>query len=191
MPFPSGVTLCAVHIPEPSDHLGENATVRVTVEPSHMLVHQESGIALAKIDREVKATESGDVIIHLPHDQPGFVDKRGNEIRGWSYKVTIVIQGSGKSDMTTKTFQIPQGVDLLNPLLIIDGPPIAAIIAPTPTVTSFGGLTGAITPQQLATLIPNEPSVTPDPSNPGFYLISEYNPLTPDPSNPGLYLAGA
>lgn len=154
MPFPSGVTLCAVHIPEPIDQLGDNATVRVTVEPSHMLVHQESGVALAKIDREVKATESGDIVVNLPHDQPGFVDKRGNTVRGWSYKMTIIIQGSGKSDMIVKTFQLPAGVDLMNPLLIVDGPPIATVVTPGPTVTSLGGLTGVITPEQLATLVP-------------------------------------
>ena len=154
MPSPSGVTLCAVHIPEPTDHQGDNATVRVTVEPSHMLVHQESGVALAKIDREIKATESGDIVFNLPHDQPGFVDKRGNTIRGWSYKLTIIIQGSGKSDMTVKTFQLPVGVNLMHPLLIVDGPPIATVITPGPTVTSVGGLTGVVTAEQIAAILP-------------------------------------
>ena len=174
MTFPSGVTLCAVHIPEPIDHQGENATVRVTVEPSHMLVHQPSGVTLVKIDKEVKASESGDLVVNLPHtDQAGFVDQRGNAVTGWSYKMTIIFQGAaGKSQMIVKQFQLPAGVNVMNPLLIIDGPPVAAVVSPTPTVVSLAGLTGVITPEQLAALLPAPPAtVTPDPANPGFYLI--------------------
>lgn len=174
MTFPPGVTLCVVHIPEPADHLGDNASVRVMVEPSHMLVHQASGTALVKIDREVPASGAGDLMISLPHtDQPGFVDQRGNAVTGWSYKLQIIFQGvAGKSQAVTKQFQLPAGVNLMNPLLINDGPPVAAIISAVPTVTSLGGLTGVVTTEQLAGLLPAPTStVTPDPDNPGFYLI--------------------
>ena len=161
MTFPPGVTLCIVHIPEPIDHHGELAKVRVMVEPSHMLVHQESGTALVKIDRDVLASETGDVVISLPHtDQAGFVDQRGNTVTGWSYKMQIAFQGgAGKSQMIVKQFQLPSGVNLMNPLLINDGPPIAAIISPTPTVTSVGGYTGVVTAEQLAALLPAPPAV--------------------------------
>lgn len=171
MAFPPGVTLCAVHIPEPIDHQGENATFRVLVEPSHMLVHQTSGTALVKIDREVKATDAGDLIISLPHtDQPGFVDQRGNTVTGWSYKLQIMFQGAAsKSQMVVKQFQLPTGANLMNPLLINDGPPIGAIITPTTNVTSVAGLTGAVSAEQIAAQLP--PTLTPDPNNAGFYLI--------------------
>lgn len=173
MTFPPGVTLCIVHIPEPIDHNGETAKVRVLVEPSHMLVHQESGTALVKIDRDVTASEAGDLMLSLPHtDQPGFVDQRGNAVTGWSYKLQIMFQGSAsKSQMIVKQFQLPAGVNLMNPLLINDGPPIAAIISPVPTVTSIGGLTGVVSAEQIAVLVPPGTTVTPDPANPGFYLI--------------------
>ena len=173
MTFPSGVTLCIVHIPEPIDHHGENAKVRVMVEPSHMVVHQESGIALVKIDRDVPASEAGDLMLSLPHtDQGGFVDQRGNTVTNWSYKMQIAFTGgAGKSQMIVKQFQLPTGVNLMNPLLINDGPPIATIISPTPTVTSVGGLTGVVTAEQIAALVPATSSVTPDPDYPGFYLI--------------------
>lgn len=174
MTFPPGVSVCTVTIPEPIDHQGEKARVRVQVDPSHMLVHQASGTALVKIAREVSEDASGDVILYLPHtDQPGFVDHRGNTVTGWSYKLQVFFTGAaGKSSMVVKQFQLPTGVDALNPLLILDGPPVAAVIAPGPTVVSIGGFTGVITEEQLATLLPAPAAtLTEDPENPGFYLI--------------------
>lgn len=155
MTFPSDVTLCTVTIPEPTDHLGVSAKVRVQVDPSHMLVHQASGVALVKIAREIAEDASGDIILHLPHtDQPGFVDHRGNTITGWSYKIQVFFQGAGgKSSMVMKEFNLPTGVASMNPLLINDGPPVAAVITASPTVTSLGGYTGVVTPDQLASLI--------------------------------------
>lgn len=174
MTFPPGVSVCTVTIPEPIDHQGEKARVRVQVDPSHMLVHQASGTALVKIAREVSEDASGDVILYLPHtDQPGFVDHRGNTITGWSYKVQVFFQGAaGKSSMVVKDFQLPLGVDVMNPLLINDGPPVTALVTPGPTVTSLGGFTGVVTSDQLATLIPApSATLTEDPDYPGFYLI--------------------
>lgn len=121
---------------------------------------------------------------------------------------SIAASGSRPRQAIQATFTTPVGGDLdLSTVLTVPassgqaitrgkpGRGIEAVTAvgTTATVTYDDGTTSTFTLPEGApgTGGGGSGGLTPDPNNPGYYLISGSSSLTPDPGNPGYYLIGA
>ena len=154
MVLPAGVSTCLVFKKAPVSFGGGQAKVYLEVTPSVRLVHTATGTPLADFLESVTPAEGGVAQMQLPHtDQPGFQDEAGNTFTNWHYTARVRYEkGNDKKHLPLTTFQIPTGQTEVDLSLIPSGAAALPTLAPTQTVTSVGGLTGAVTTEQLTAL---------------------------------------
>jgi len=152
MSLPAGVLTRPVRLAAPVTHAGDTLTVRVTIEPSHTIVHAASGTALANIVTDNSAEPGTGLLMDVPvTDQAGFIDTAGNSFTGWMYTARIeLLDASGKSKHLVKKFAIPESLTDLDLMLVPGGNPAAPVIAATPLVLSVAGLAGVVTAEDIA-----------------------------------------
>ena len=146
MAFPVGVATCPVTIKAPVTFGGVDATVRLVVTPAIRLVWAATGQPFADFEEAPITVTSGVATVTLPTIQPGFKDEAGNTVLSWTYNARIQFTHQGKTrHLPLKSFTIPEGqsapVDLA---LIPAGPAAPVLTAPSATVTSLNGKTGAV-----------------------------------------------
>lgn len=154
MVLPAGVSTCLVFKKAPVSFGGGQAKVYLEVTPSVRLVHTATGTPLADFLESVQPAEGGVAQMQLPHtDQPGFQDEAGNAFTNWHYTARVRYEkGNDKKHLPLTTFQIPSGQTEVDLSLIPSGAAALPTLAPMQTVTSVGGLTGAVTAEQLTAL---------------------------------------
>jgi len=155
MVLPVGVTTCLVFMKAPVSFGGSSGAVEIEITPSVRLVHTETGVPLVDFIESVAPAEGGVAQSMLPHtDQPGFQDEAGNAFTNWHYTVRIRLkkQGHQPKHQPLFDFQIPSGQTEINLSMIPHGVAALPTSAPSASVTSLAGLTGAVTAEQLATL---------------------------------------
>jgi hypothetical protein len=85
----------------------------------------------------------------LPHtDQAGFIDESGNAYTNWYYTARVTYSTPSKAKNKApkvKVFQLTTGQTDVDLDLLPAGAPALPYIAPTATVTAFGGRTGPVT----------------------------------------------
>lgn len=145
MAFPVGVATCPVTIKAPVTFGGVDATVRLVVTPAIRLVWAATGQPFADFEEAPVTVTAGAATVTLPTIQPGFKDEAGNTVLSWTYNARIQFTHQGKTrHLPLKSFTIPQGqsapVDLA---LVPAGPAAPVLTAPSATVTSLNGKTGA------------------------------------------------
>jgi hypothetical protein len=155
MVLPAGVTTCLVFKKAPVSFGGVEGKVSLEVTPSVRLVHTATGTPLVDFIESAAPVEGGVAQVMLPHtDQPGFQDEAGNAFTNWHYTVRARHEkGADKKHLPLTTFQIPAGQTSVDLSLVPSGAAAIATSAPTLTVTSIDGLTGAITAAQLSALV--------------------------------------
>jgi hypothetical protein len=175
MVLPVGVTTCLVFKKSPVSFGGSQANVLLEITPSVRLIHTATGTPLADYVESIAPAEGGVAQVLLPHtDQPGFQDEAGNPFINWHYTARIRYEKQGHQPKTLplQSFQVPTGQPEVDLSLVPHGVPAIATSTPALSVTSIDGLTGAVTAEQIAALVPPPAAtVTPDPDYPGFYLI--------------------
>lgn len=192
MTLPAGVTTCLVYKKAPVSFGGASGGVEIEITPSVRLIHTETGVPLVDFIEAIAPAEGGVAQVMLPHtDQQGFQDSAGNAFTNWHYtaRVRLKKQGNQPKHEPLFDFQIPAGqseVDLSKVPHGVAGLPTSA---PIVSVTSVGGLTGAVTAEQVAALV--TPPIVPDLEYPGYYLVPANSSVTPDPDYPGFYTIGA
>jgi len=152
MAYPPGVTTCPVSIQAPITFGGEAATVHLEVTPAVRLIWAATGQTFADFVEQPADVSTGAATIELPHNQPGFQDEAGNEVLSWPYTARVRFVHDGKTKHAPlRSFTIPQGQESVDLALIPAGPAAPVLTAPSATVTSFNGGTGAVdTYEQLA-----------------------------------------
>jgi len=150
MAYPPGVTTCPVSIKAPATFGGEDATVFLEVTPALRLIHTASGQTLADFVERSAPSVGGVATLNLPHSQPGFQDEAGNTVLSWPYTARIRYEyGGQKRHAPIKAFTIPADQPSVDLALIPSGPPISALTAPGPIVTTVNGQTGAVSVESL------------------------------------------
>ena len=146
MALPAGVTTCLVFKKAPVSFGGALGSVALDVTPSVRLVHTATGTPLVDFIESAAPVEGGVAQVMLPHtDQPGFQDEAGNAFINWHYTVRARHEkGSDKKHLPLTTFQITTGQTEIDLSLIPAGPAALPSSAPTATVTSINGQTGAV-----------------------------------------------
>ena len=155
MALPAGVTTALVYKKAPVSFGGSQAKVLLEITPSVRLIHTATGTPLADYVESVNPEEGGVAQVLLPHtDQAGFQDEAGNAFINWHYTARIRYEKAGHQPKTLplQSFQVPSGQAEADLSLIPHGAPAIATSTPAATVTSLGGLTGAVTLEQLTTL---------------------------------------
>ena len=144
MSLPAGVLTRPVRLAAPVTHSGDTLTVRVTIEPSHTIVHAASGTALAKIITDNSADPGTGLLLDIPvTDQAGFIDTAGNSFTGWSYTARIeLLEATGKAQHLVKKFNVPAALAELDLMLIPGGNPAVPVAAETPLLLSLSSLSG-------------------------------------------------
>lgn len=152
MSLPTGVLTRPVTLAAPVTHAGDTLTVRVTIEPSHTIVHAATGTALANIVTDNSADPGTGLLLDVPvTDQAGFIDTAGNSFTGWAYTARIeLVDALGKSKYLVKKFAVPSSLTDLDLMMVPGGNPAAPIIAATPLVLSVAGLAGVVTAESIA-----------------------------------------
>ena len=176
MSYPSGVQLATLTFSNPITVLGNDATkTEISIEPTASVVWSATGQPVDNFEETVSPAAGIPGSLTAPFtDQPGFTDQAGNTFTGWAYVVTRRTHFGGKPKTVRKNWQPVTGqttTDFDNLPGGSIGLPVSAPVAP---VTSVGGFTGAVTPEQIASLvtIPTPPpTLTADPAYPGLYLI--------------------
>lgn len=154
MALPPGVTTAVVTFGSPaSGFSGEDVSTTLTITPSHSVYHASTGAPLLAFTIKASAGEGLPGSVVLPHtDQAGFLDASGNAFTNWAYTA----EGSWRSGSSQinfkKNFQLPTGQETVDLDLIPNGTIGLPVTAPTITVTSFLGKTGAIEEADLADL---------------------------------------
>ena len=124
---------------------GVPVETKVTLTPSHTIIHAGSGIPLVNL-LSVTNTQPGTLgYVDLPVvDQPGFIDIAGDAITGWFYTFESVYYSGDRKITLTRHIQPVTGnseVDL--DLVPTDGdvePPVIHVVG----VTSVNGQTGDV-----------------------------------------------
>jgi len=152
MPLPAGVLTRPVTLAAPVTHAGDPLTVRVTIEPSHTVVHAATGTALANIVTDNSADPGTGIALDVPvTDQAGFIDTAGNTFTGWAYTALIeLVDATGKSKHLVKKFQVPTALTELDLMLIPGGNPAAPVVTAPALILSVAGATGVVTAQQIS-----------------------------------------
>lgn len=149
MSLPAGVTTATVTAGVPVTHTGAAVKTYVSIEPSVFLVHAATGTPLVDFLEELNISEGVAGSFVLPHtDQTGFQDENGNAYTNWYYTARVTYSTPSKAKNKTpkvKVFQLTTGQVTVDLDLLPSGAPALPYIAPTATVTSVNGLTGAIT----------------------------------------------
>jgi hypothetical protein len=170
MVLPVGVTICLVFKNAPVSFGGGSGSVEIEITPSVRLIHTATGTPLVDFIEAVAPADGSVAQTMLPHtDQAGFQDEAGNAFTNWHYTARVRLKKTGHQTKHQPLFdfQIPTGQAQIDLSTIPHGIAALPTSAPIATVTSLGGLTGALTAEQLAGLI----AITPDPDDPGFFLI--------------------
>lgn len=154
MALPAGVTTAIVTFGVPKTFTGEGVTTTAVFRPSVSLVHLATGTPIEDFFEAVTVAADVQGQITLPHtDQDGFVDLAGNAYKNWYYTAELTYSKFGETrPARTKVFQITVGQTTVDLDLIPTGIAAAAVTAPTLTVTSFNGLTGAVLGASYASL---------------------------------------
>lgn len=158
MAFPPGVAICPVTIKAPLTFGGADATVRLIVTPAIRLVWTATGQPFADFEEQPAAVTAGTATVTLPTIQPGFQDEAGNTVLSWTYNARVQFTHQGKTrHLPLKSFTIPEGqsapIDLA---LIPSGPAAPVLTAPSATVTSINGATGAVDTNLQAARTPED-----------------------------------
>lgn len=151
MSLPAGVLTRPVRLSAPVTHTGEPLTVRVTIEPSHTVVHAATGTALARIVTDNTTDPGTGLVIAVPvTDQPGFIDTSGNSFTGWAYTASIeLLDAHGKSQYLVKKFNVPASVTDLDLMMVPGGNPAAPVVTAPAMILSVAGATGVVTAEQI------------------------------------------
>lgn len=155
MALPNGITTATVTAGVPLSFGGAQLKQYVTITPSVYLVHTATGTPLVNFLEEISSEAGVAAQFTLPHtDQDGFQDEAGNAYKNWYYTANFrYTDGVSKTyTIQPKTFQIASGQTLVDIDLLPSGVPAIPYAAPVASVTSVGGLTGAITGQDIAGL---------------------------------------
>jgi hypothetical protein len=145
MAYPSGVATCPVSIKAPITFGGAAATVHLEVTPGVRLIWAATGQTLADFIEQPADVSTGTATVTLPTIQPGFVDEAGNAVLSWSYTARVRFEYNGnKRHAPLRSFTIPQGQTAVDLALIPAGPAAPVTTAPSATVTSLNGATGAV-----------------------------------------------
>lgn len=156
MVLPAGVTTALVYKKAPVSFGGSQAQVLLEITPSVRLIHTATGTPLADYVESVAPAEGGVAQVLLPHtDQPGFQDEAGNPFINWHYTARIRYEKQGHQPKTLplQSFQVPSGQAEADLSLIPHGVPAIATSTPALAVSSIGGLTGAVSAEQLSALV--------------------------------------
>lgn len=161
MALPVGVTTATVTFGKDVDLLGDNASVKLKITPSHTLVWAATGERITPFDVESVAAEGVTGAFNVPHvDQAGFVDRAGNTITNWYYTVQGTVTRGRSTIPYRKVFQVLTGTTSVDLDLIEEDGNVGPVgIAPLPTVTSVNGQVGAVvlpeglTASQVATQV--------------------------------------
>lgn len=101
----SGISSATVHLGPFVDDLGSPWTGRVTVVSSTARVWDATGVTVHPRPAVVALDEHGAATLRLPTtDQPGFSDGAGRPVTGWSYTVTLELDGAPP---VRHTFRLP------------------------------------------------------------------------------------
>lgn len=147
MVLPAGVTTCLVFMNAPVSFGGGSGAVEIEITPSVRLVHTATGTPLVDFIEAIAPAEGGVAQTQLPHtDQQGFQDEAGNAFTNWHYtaRVRLKKQAHQPKHQPLFDFQIPSGQTQVDLALIPHGVAQLPTSAPTATVTSINGQTGAV-----------------------------------------------
>ncbi|MBU4336214.1 MAG: hypothetical protein KJ548_06545, partial [Actinobacteria bacterium] len=132
--LPSDVATATVHLGPYLDDPGRPWSGRVTVTSSSPRVWDLTGAVLSPRPAVVELDEHGTAALRLATtDQPGFSDGAGNAVRGWTYTVTLDLDGT---PAVGRTFALPGDgpaeVQLVLPVAVPDRPAPAPELADPP-----------------------------------------------------------
>lgn len=187
MAYPPGVQLATLTFSNPSTFLGNEATrTEVTVEATASVVHAASGMPIDNFEEIVAPGAGMPGSLTVPFvDQAGFTDQVGNVFTNWAYQVTRKTVYGNKVKTIRKNWQPVTGQETTDFDNLPGGAIGLPVTAPTATVTSVNGQTGAV-------VIPLADPFLEDPENPGLYFLTDgATNITEDPVNAGYYLIGA
>ncbi|MCG2802810.1 MAG: hypothetical protein L6311_12035 [Cellulomonas sp.] len=103
--LPSDIATATVHLGPYLDDLGRPWRGTVTVTSSSPRVWDLTGAVLSPRPAVVELDEQGAAALRLAiTDQPGFSDGAGNAVRGWTYTVTLDLDGT---PIVGHTFALP------------------------------------------------------------------------------------
>lgn len=154
MALPAGITTCTVSAGPLVDFAGDDYVMTVEWQPVldgvtgsiRSIVWEATGEPLVSFVEKIVSTVGEEVTFDLPHvDQAGFVDGTGAAVTGWFYNVVVSARAiSNQKYRKAKKFQVVVGQSTADFDLIVDGTVAIPVTAPTPTVTSVNGETGAV-----------------------------------------------
>jgi translation initiation factor 1 (eIF-1/SUI1) len=145
MAFPVGVVTCTLTFGSVFDWSGLNASVSVTVVPTHTLVWTATGQVFAKFPLVAVASEGMPAQVVVPVvDQDGFVDADGNDFTMWAYVCTIKFAKDTEVVTVVKNVQPLVGQTTIDVDLVPDGAITLPVSAPIPPVISVNGMTGVV-----------------------------------------------
>jgi hypothetical protein len=148
MSLPAGITTATVTVGVPVTFTGAAVKTFVSIEPSAFLVHAATGTPLVDFLEEMNISEGVAGQYTLPHtDQAGFIDESGNAYTNWYYTARVTYSTPSKAKNKApkvKVFQLTTGQTDVDLDLLPGGAPALPYIAPTATVTAFGGRTGPV-----------------------------------------------
>ena len=168
MSYPTGVQLATLTFSNPITVLGNDATkTEISIEPTASVVWSATGQPVDNFEETVSPGAGMPGSLTAPFvDQDGFTDQAGNLFKNWAYKVTRKTHVAGKPIVIRKHWQPVIGQDVVDFDNLPGGSVGLPVSAPTASVTSVNGQTGAVTIATSPTL-----TFTEDPANPGLYLI--------------------
>lgn len=156
MPLPVGVATATVTFGSPaSTFFGGGVATRLTVEPTHALIHRATKAPLLNFIESAEAAEGMPGSITLPlTDQEGFslASDPLVDFTGWAYKVKGSWSYGGSQISFEKNFQLVAGQTVVDLDEIPGGSITLPVSAPIATVTSVLGKTGAISAEDLGEL---------------------------------------
>lgn len=154
MSLPAGVATRPVRLAPPVNHAGDPLTVRVSIEPSHTVIHAATGTALTALVTDNTAAPGATLTLNVPvTDQPGFIDTAGNVFAapGWAYTARIqLVDAQGKSRYLLKKFSVPGSLTDLDLMMVPSGSPAVPVTTTPPAILSVAGATGVVTAEQIA-----------------------------------------
>lgn len=152
MSLPAGVLTRPVTLSAQVNHTGDPLTIRVSIEPTHTIVHAASGTALVNIVTDNTADPGTGLLLDLPvTDQAGFIDTAGNTFTGWAYTARIeLVDALGKSKHLVKKFLVPEDLTDLDLMMVPGGNPAAPVITAPALILSVAGATGVVTAPQIS-----------------------------------------
>lgn len=152
MALPVGVETRTIRLTLPLDTLGNEPKVYAgTVQPDRPLVWAATGDRLWPTGARLPDAVAGFVDFDVPIvDQEGWVDKDGDPITGWTYKLVVTATWEVKSRTIVKYFQVLEATaDVIDIELLPEGPVLPPLNPGDGYVSSVLGFTGPITGAQI------------------------------------------